>query len=413
MHAKSEPRKTLSKRTIDAIKPTDKEQIVFDAHLPGFGIRVYPTGRRTFFVQYRNGGRTRRVKLGLYGAITADEARNLARQRLGEVAKGENPAEEIHKHRRAPTVAQACSRFIEEHIELRLKPTTQREYKRSIEKFINPRIGTRKIADITRPEIAELHHELRHIPFQANRTLGVLSKLFNLCEIWGLRPDGSNPCRHIMKYPENRRERFLSNEETQRLHEVLDHLERQRPEMAYSCYAIRLLMLTGCRLREIQTLKWEYIQEPYIRLPDTKTGARKIPLSPHVRQVLQNIPRIEGNPYVIVGKVDGQHLTDMQRPWRRIRAAAGLDDVRIHDLRHTYASVAIASGLDIVMVGKLLGHTQIQTTMRYTHLADDPVKEAASLVASQIGERVGEVQQDYTIKSQGKKSNVVQFPRNS
>jgi integrase len=148
--------------------------------------------------------------------------------------------------------------------------------------------------------------------------------------------------------------------------------------------AFRLLILTGCRLKEIQTLQWGFITDAGMELPDTKTGARRIPLPAAARAILSTLPRTPGNPYVIEGKLYGSHITDMQHPWRRIRARAGLDDVRIHDLRHTYASNAVSSGMPIQMVGRLLGHTQIQTTMRYAHLADDPVKRAAEENAERL-----------------------------
>ncbi|MEQ8737308.1 MAG: tyrosine-type recombinase/integrase, partial [Hoeflea sp.] len=349
----------MNKQFIDGLPSGERETLIFDDSLPGFGLRHYPTGRKLFFVQYRDRGRTRRVKLGTYGTIAPDEARKLARQRLGEVAKGENPAERIATDRRAPTVAAIAERFLTQYAAVRCKSSTQREYARSIDLFIRPAIGSRKIGDISRPDIAELHHSMRHIPYQANRTLGVISKMFNLAEVWGFRPDGSNPCRHIQKYPEQKKERFLSPAELARLGSVLDEVEAESADNASAVHAIRLLILTGCRLREIQTLKWDYVQPPYILLPDSKTGARKIPIDQGVERVLAGIERVPGNPYVIAGKQEGAHLTDLQRPWRRIRKRAGLDDVRIHDLRHTYASNALASGLPIEMVGKLLGHTQI------------------------------------------------------
>lgn len=158
-------------------------------------------------------------------------------------------------------------------------------------------------------------------------------------------------------------------------------MEATGRESPYAVGAFRLLLLTGCRLREIQTLQWTFIEDRYIVLPDSKTGPRKVPTTPAVRQVLDSLERRPDNPYVIVGLTPGQHLTDLQRPWRRIRKCADLDDVRIHDLRHTYASMAVSTGHSIEMIGKLLGHTQIQTTMRYAHLADDPVRDAADDVA--------------------------------
>ncbi|MCT2541225.1 site-specific integrase [Sedimentimonas flavescens] len=160
--------------------------------------------------------------------------------------------------------------------------------------------------------------------------------------------------------------------------------ERDGSESVHVIAAFRLLILTGCRLREIQTLRWDYITDTGMELPDTKTGARRIPLPAAARAVLSTLPRTFGNPYVIEGKLEGSHITDLQHPWRRLRARAGLDDVRIHDLRHTYASNAVSSGMPIQMVGRLLGHSQIQTTMRYAHLADDPVKRAAEENANRL-----------------------------
>lgn len=198
----------LTKRAIDALEPDLKDRIVFDELIPGFGLRISPAGRKTFLVQYRRGGRTRRVKIGGAGQVAADEARKIAKRLLGEIASGQNPAETIRLERIAPTVNALCDRFMDEHVRQRLKPTTQREYQRCVDLFIRPAFGAHKIADIARPDVARLHHYLRDRPYQANRVLGVLSKLFNIAEVWGLRPDGSNPTRHVQKYGERKRERF-------------------------------------------------------------------------------------------------------------------------------------------------------------------------------------------------------------
>lgn len=371
----------LTKRTIDGLTPGDKDQIIFDEGLKGFGVRLAPTGRKTYLVQYRAGGRTRRVKLGLVGALTPDEARKLAKNALGAVARGQNPAEEIRLERRAPTMGALCDRFLAEHVEQRLKPTTQREYRRCIDLFIRPAFGTFKVADVARADVATLHHELRDRPYQANRVLGVLSKLFNLAEIWGLRAEGTNPTRLVPKYREQKRERYLTVVELQRLNDVLTRREADGLETPFVVAAFRLLILTGCRLTEIQRLKWDFIEGPMMCLPDTKTGRRRIPLPPLALDILEALPRTPENPFVIAGDLPGAYVTDLQKPWRRIRVEAELEDVRIHDLRHTYASQAVQNGLDIVMVGKLLGHTQLQTTMRYAHLADEPVRRAAERVS--------------------------------
>ena len=273
-------------------------------------------------------------------------------------------------------------RFLEEYVPIHCKPSTQGEYRRSVELFIDPAIGEMRIAGVERKDIAKLHFDLRDKPYQANRTLGVLSKMFSLAEIWGLRPDGSNPCRHVKRYKESKRERFLSPGETERLGEVLAEAESEMPS---AVAAFRLLLLTGCRLSEIQFLRWEYVRDDCIELPDAKTGGRVVPLGPEARAVLAALPREDDNPWVIRGRLLGSHITDLQRPWRRIRARAGLEDVRIHDLRHSYASRALALGESLTMIGKLLGHTQVQTTARYAHLDNESVKASGSRVGDSIG----------------------------
>ena len=285
---------------------------------------------------------------------------------------------------------------------------------------------------MTKADIARLHHELRRIPYQANRNLEVISKMFNLAELWGLRPDGSNPRRHIKKYPEEKRERYLSPAELAALGEALSLAEQEGVEDPYAIAAIRLLIFTGCRLNEIMTLKWDYVdfEARCLRLPDSKTGARLVHLGAPALEVLSRIERLPDNPWVICGKKPGARRTDLQPPWRRFRKRAtvrlwaraqgsaaadlvhrlerrldreptydeclaaakkqgldlptGLVDVRIHDLRHSFASGAVALGESLPMIGKLLGHTQVQTTARYAHLAADPVKAAAERVSSNI-----------------------------
>lgn len=379
----------LTKRTVDALTPKSESYFVWDCEVKGFGVRVMPSGTRTYQVQYRKGGRTRRTSIGRHGTVTVDQARITAKELLGMVASGGNPAEDVSQHRRAPTVASLCERFFQTHVLERCKPSTQREYRRSIDLFIKPAFGTFKVVDLERKDIAELHHKLKDRPYQANRTLGVLSKMFNLAEVWGLRPDGSNPCRHVPKYREKKRERYLTQNELQRLGRVLADCEVDGSESIYVVATFRLLILTGCRLGEIQTLKWDYITPHGMELPDSKTGARRIPLPQAARDVLDTLPYTPENPYVVVGKVSGNHITDLQHPWRRIRALAGLHDVRIHDLRHTYASNAVSSGIPIQMVGRILGHTQLQTTMRYAHLADDAVRRAAEDNATSLSAGLG------------------------
>jgi len=355
----------------------------------GFGVRVMPSGARTYQVQYRKGGRTRRSSIGRHGVVTADQARSRARELLGLVAMGRNPVEELAQDRRQPTVFMLCDRFMAEHVDEHCKPSTQRNYRQIIDHFIKPVLGPMKVNAVERKDAADLHHRLGDRRYQANRMLAVLSKMFNLAEVWGLRPDGSNPCRHVKKYREKGRNRYLTQVELSRLGGALVEIEAEGSETPHVVAAYRLLILTGCRLGEIQRLRWEYITEFGIELPDSKTGARRIPLPPEARAVLASLPRTVGNPFVIEGKLAGTHITDLERPWRRIREGAGLDGVRIHDLRHTYASNAVCSGMAIQMVGRLLGHTQLQTTLRYAHLADEPVRRAAEENAALLGAALG------------------------
>ena len=376
----------ITKRMVDQLKSDGADTFYWDADLPGFGVRVRGSGRKYYVVQYRADGRVRRITLGRHGAVSAETARRRAMAAISDAKGGGDPAAARDERRKAVTMKQLGKRFLEEYVPNHCKPSTAYEYGRSVKFFIDPRIGRRKVRDIKRSDIAELHHELRETPYQANRTLGVLSKMFSQAEVWGLRPDGSNPCLHVKRYKEEKRERFLNAEEFSRLGQVLDEILHDGSETRSAVVAFRLLMLTGCRLSEIQKLQWEYVdlEAGELRLPDTKTGGRAVPLAPSAVRLLESLPRDEDNPWVIAGKKPGSHLTDLQHPWRRIRARAELDDVRIHDLRHSFASRALALGEGLPMIGKLLGHTQVQTTARYAHLARDTVKASAARIGDSI-----------------------------
>jgi integrase len=235
---------------------------------------------------------------------------------------------------------------------------------------------------VTRVDVTKLHHANRAAPYQANRVLAVLGKMFNLAERWGLRPDGSNPCRHVEKFFERKRERMLSPAELARLGEALAAYDGS----PYVVAAVKLLVFTGARLGEVLGLQWAWIdfERGEARLPDSKTGAKTLHLPPPALAVLADLPRLGGNPYVITGAKAGAALVNIEKPWRAIRQVAGLDDVRLHDLRHAFASVAASSGMGLPIIGKMLGHTQSATTARYAHLESDPVKAAAASVAGKI-----------------------------
>ncbi len=374
----------LTKRSVEGLAPAEKEYFAWDGDVRGFGVRVYPSGRKLYLVQYRSGKRTRRHNIGAHGVLTADVARKEAKRLLGDVAHGSDPSAQRQAKRSAPTVNGLCDRFLEEYAGQHLKPATARDYQSIIRRFIRPRLGPLAIAEVTRADVVAFHHALRDTPYQANRAASMLSKLFNLAEDWGLRQAGSNPARRIKKFREEEKKRYLSPDEQARLGDALGAALGDGSETIHTVSAILLLIYTGCRHGEILNLKWDYVTPHHLELPDSKTGARRIPLPREAYDILMELPRLEGNPYVILGESETGPLINLQKPWRRIRHLAGLDDVRIHDLRHTYASVAIQNGIDPFTLKEIMGHKNLQTTLRYAHLADETVQRAAGSVAARL-----------------------------
>jgi integrase len=381
----------LTKRLVDAAEVRGTEYFIWDDDIHGLGLRILPSGRKGYVVQYRAGHRSRRMSLGASTVLTCDQARNRAIAIIAAARTGEDPAAERDAGCSAITVKELAERFDREHIAIRVKASTAKEYRRNLRRFILPALARLSVTEVTRADVAKFHHDLRHIPYQANRCLEVVSKMFNLAEMWGLRPDGSNPRKHIRKYPEEKRVRFLSAAELHRVGEVLREIEGERLELPSAILAVRLLIFTGCRLNEIMTLKWEHVDftDRVLRLPDSKTGAKVVHLGQPAIEHLKGAAGMNGNPWVITGALEGKRLSDLQPFWQRVRARAGLKDARIHDLRHTFASTAVASGQGLPMIGKLLGHTQVQTTARYAHLAADPVRSAADSVSSSLQQALG------------------------
>jgi integrase len=328
------------------------------------------------------------MNLGAFGIVTPDGARGKALQALAMVEAGDDPLEKRQEKQEAITVSELAKRFEITHIDINpnLKDSTGREYKHALRRYILPTLGKLKVAEVTRADVTRLHLSMSDRPYQANRTIEVVSKMFNLAEEWGFRPEGTNPRKRVKKFPEKKRERFLSAAELQRVGEVLSEMEVERIEMASAIAATRLLMLTGCRLNEILKLEWQHVQlsASELHLPDSKTGKKIVQLGDAAVAVLRALPRLERNPWVITGKLAYARLTDLQPFWQRVRALAGLNGVRIHDLRHTFASIAAAKGMSLPMIGKLLGHAQVQTTARYAHLAHGTVREAANDVSEMI-----------------------------
>jgi len=377
---------TLTELLVAAAEPHEKQRFIWDDLVKGFGVRVLPSGRKSFVIQYRFEGRVRRLTLCSAEHTRVPEARKRARKVLDEVAQGNDPADKKRRKQANLTVKELAERFDAEHIAVRVKASTAKEYRRNLRQFIVPKLGRYRVSELSRAHVAEFHHDLRHIPYQANRCLEQISKMFNLAEMWGLRTQGTNPRRHVKKFPEKKRERFLSPAEIRRLVEVLDDAEREGLEMPSAILAFRLLMLTGCRLGEILSLQWSYVDLDggLLHLPDSKTGAKRVALGQAAVELLRRAERIDGNPYVIVGAVPHKPLSNIHVIWARIRARAGLKDARIHDLRHTFASVAASLGHDLTMIGKLLGHKSLQSTARYAHIRFDHVRNSADAVSSEI-----------------------------
>lgn len=395
----------ISKRLVDAISPTDRDAMVWDREVAGFGLRCRKAGGKYYVVKYRAGGRQRWHTIGRHGAPwTPEQARREAKRILGEIAGGGDPAAVREAVKASPTVRDFAERFLAEHAQTKTKPRTTAEYRRLLARHVLPSMGRCKVADVTWTDVAKLHHALRDTQYQANRVLALLSKIMNWAEKHGYRPGGSNPCRRVEKFKEKKREKFLSADELARLGDALTKAEAVDTTSLTAIAAIRLLIFTGARKGEILGLRWEWIdwQRCEARLPDSKTGEKTIHLPPPAMAVLTSLPRMESNPYVFVGHVAGKQMVNLQKPWRRIRAAAGLETVRLHDLRHAFASVAASSGLGLPIIGKMLGHTQAQATHRYAHIQADPVKAAAATVAGKIAD---------AMKGGAGQRKVVELPR--
>lgn len=360
--------------------------VYWDDEVAGFGLRVFPSGKKSFVLLYRARGRKRQVTLGVYGVLTVQKARKRARRMLVEVVDGSDPLEVRRKRRSAPTVAKLAERYMEEHARPKKRPLSVESDERLLRIHILPRLGRHRVADVDRAAVSELHHAMRETPTQANRALALLSKMFNLAEQWGYRPDHSNPTRHVDRFKERPKERFLSSAELARLGDALREAETAESEHPSALLAIRLLALTGARRNEILCLRWDEVDfERGLIDIDSKTGRKRIPLPAPAFRLLAEADRVQDNPYVCFGAHHGKRLVGLQRPWERIRKAAKLPGVRLHDLRHSHAATGAGLGLGLPILGKLLGHTQASTTQRYAHLADDPVRQAAERIAGEIG----------------------------
>ena len=378
----------LTKRIVERLKVGDKDAIFWDRDLAGFGVRVHATGRKLYIVQSRGPVGLKRVTLGRVGTGTVDERRREAAIVIDRIKRGEDP--KPSEPAPEPTVADLAERCLKNYVSVRCRPNTAKNYRLAIQHHILPALGTKALKNVAPEDVTALHHKLRDTPAAANQAMWVLSRMFTLAENWGMVPPGRKPGRHVRQYRGKSRERFLTPEEYRRLGEALKRLESQGSMMPSAIAAIRLLMLTGCRSDEILTLKWDDIDRTarVLRLRDSKTGPRMVPLTGPVLKVLDGVERADDVPWVLRGARAGSRLACLSWHWRRIRKETGLHDVRVHDLRHSYASRALALGEGLPAIGRLLGHVRVGTTAKYAHLVRDAEKAAAARTGDSIGAQI-------------------------
>lgn len=416
--------KRITAALVEGMKPGE---VVFDTDVRGFMVR-HRGGAARYAVKTRIKGRQTILSIGRHGrgAWAAEAARREAVRLLGLIRDGKDPAADRAAEKAAPTFAIFAARYMTEYAEPMKKPRTRAEDARLLKLHLLPPLKQMKVRDIAKADVARFHASMRGTPVAANRALALLSAILGWAEKVGERPDNSNPCRHIDRFPERPRERLLTAPELARLGDALDRAaepwtdaskaawrqecERQAevaemPEGDRAAWiaarmpkrdtredwraiaAFRLLTFTGARLSEILTLHWDWVDaaQGVARLPDSKSGAKNLYLPPGALAVLAALPRFAANPHVLPGDRPGAGFIGIQKPWQRVRRLAALPDLRIHDLRHAFASTAVAAGDSLFIVGKLLGHAQASTTERYAHLAPDPARAVADRTAARLG----------------------------
>ena len=383
----------LSKTVVERIKAADQDVVVWDNTLPGFGIRVKPSGVRSYIIQYRNRNTSasRRLTIGQHGPLlTFDQAKKQARAMLADAMRGEDPVEIRKTARRAPSVADLAVDYLERHAVPKKRPKSVRDDRAMLDNIILPKLGAKKVDAIGRRDVEAIQVGMKDRPYQANRVLSLLSKMFNLAIEWKWRPD--NPAKGIERYQEQKRERWLSDEELRRLCAVLDEHPNTR-----AANAVRLQLLTGARLGEVLTSRKEDfdLHRGIWTKPSHQTKQKRTEHLPLSAQALILVTLIietsdAGSPFLFPGNKPGQPLHEIKKFWSVVLREAGIVNYRRHDNRHTYASHLVSSGLSLEIVGRLLGHTTATTTKRYAHLADDPLRAATD----QFGSKIASFQRD-------------------
>lgn len=376
----TEPLKTpkkLTKTAVDALAyqgTGNAACYAWDAELKGFGVRVYPGGRKAFVVTYRSGGRKRFLTLGTYGKdMTPEQARKAAVRVLGQVASGNDPAEEKQREARGETVRDLCKTYMERH---GLLKKSAKEDQRRIDKYLIPTWGSLKAAAVKRADVATLHAKIgKAAPYEANQALALIGKMFELARHWGFVPDQHpNPARGIDRFKEHKRDRWVTPEELPRLVKAINEEAN-----ASARYALWLYLLTGARKSELLQAEWSHLDwtREELRIPDTKAGrVHYIPLSSPALALLREIDRQADNPYIFPGAKDGAHLVNINKPWNRVRKAAGVEDVRLHDLRRTVGSWLAQAGNSLHLIGRVLNHSNQSTTAVYARFGEDSVRAA-------------------------------------
>ena len=378
----------LTKSAVDAAQPQAQAVELRDTLVPGFLCKITPAGRKVFMLQYRtNAGERRKPSLGLYGELTVEQARSLAQEWLAQVRRGGDPAAEKAEARQAPTVKELCTKFMEDYSKKRNKLSTQAGYQAVINRNIIPLLGRKKVQDVKRPEIAGLMEKLSYKQTEANKVFSVLRKMFNMAEVWGYRPDGTNPCRHVPMFPAGKSTHLISDEEMGNLFRQLDKIESEGLENYVIPLGIRLQFEFAGRRSEIIALEWNWVdlQNRRVVWPDSKTGGMSKPMSEEAYRLLSTAPRQEGSRYVLPSPSHaGKHLTtgEYYGGWSRALKAAGATHVGTHGIRHRSATDIANSGIPVKVGMALTAHKTVVMFMRYVHTEDKPVREAAELVAN-------------------------------
>lgn len=382
---------TVRRITLKAIAELAPGQTIWDADVKGFGIRRQRHAA-VYVLKYRDqDGRQRFLTIGRHGAPwTPDAARKEAQKCLGAEAGRQSSPDSPSAASSSPTLEAFSRTYLEGYALPHKKPRSVAEDRRNLELHILPALGQKRLAEITAGDIAQFHTLHGKCPSNANRCLALLSHIFSIGAKWGALPAGVNPCRGIKRFRERIRERFLSAEEVVSLGRALADAEgiAGRTEDWRAVNILRLLVYTGARLSEILSLEWGWIhwEAGFARLPDSKTGTKTVPLPQPALDVLRKVSEEHGRPskFVFPGARSGTYFTGIQKPWQRIRLKAGIPDVRIHDLRHCFASTAVAHGESLYLVGAVLGHRTTSTTQRYAHLAMQPILDSANRTSSRL-----------------------------